>query len=561
MGSRVIGIDLGTSASLVAVMDGGEPRLIADEQGRTVMPSLVVIKEDRSIKVGHDAESEARKYSDKNLLIASLKRSMGKHKEYGWHDSSMPVQVLAAIILAELKIRAEMYLGERVEKAVIAVPAHFSFSQRQFTKEAALIAGLQPVRIVNEATASMLVLRDRFEGEVVTADLGGGTFDVSAMTVARGVFEGFVGHGVFEVVATAGAERLGGDDFTAEVSKLILANMGSQFDPQFMRSDPITSQRLIDAAEDAKKQLSSAEAVEVKIPFVPTRSGTYETLVCTVTRNEFETVCHPLFEEIMKLVDRVCSESRFRAPPISARSASLRVTRQTKKRNWLKRLFFPEKYSAKNVATQVPQESSNSSVRPAIWLIGNASRVPEIRRRLEYKYRMWHPPGVLGLKEPVALGAAKIAGILEGTVKESLLLDATPNTLGIETTGGITSPIIPRNTTIPTRKSHLFTTVDDNQTSISVTILEGERPLSKDNRILGMLQVDDLPMAPAGIPKIEVCFEVDANGLLRVRATDGATKKTTELQCSELVLPEKQLNEYHSLVQKWIRQRRAEDEV
>jgi molecular chaperone DnaK len=460
----------------------------------------------------------------------------------------MPVQVLAAIILAELKVRAEMYLGKEVKQAVIAIPAHFSFSQRQCTKEAALIAGLQPLRIVNEATASMLVLRDQLEGQVVNADLGGGTFDVSAIEF---------GNGIFQVVATAGDERLGGDDFTAEISKLILANMGPQFDPQFMRSDPITSQRLMDAAEDAKKQLSSAEAVEVKIPFVPTRSGTYETLLCTITRNQFETVCRPLFERIMKLVDQVCSASRFSAPPIPPRSASL----QPKKRNWLKRLFSREKSLQQNVAARIPPETSESSVRPAIWLIGNASRIPEIRSRLQYKYRMWHPPGVLGLKEPVALGAAKIAGVLQGTVRESLLLDVTPNTLGIETKGGVASPIIPKNTSIPTRKSHLFTTVDDNQTSISVRIVEGERPLSKDNKVLGTLRIDNVPMARAGVPKIEVCFDVDANGLLRVRATDYATKKTTELRCSELVLPEKQLNEYHSLVQKWIRQRRAEDEV
>ena len=361
---------------------------------------------------------------------------------------------------------------------------------------------------------------------------------------------------MFEVVATAGDERLGGDDFTAEISKLILANMGPQFDPQFMRSDPITSQRLMDAAEDAKKQLSSAEAVEVKIPFVPTRSGTYETLLCTITRNQFETVCRPLFERIMKLVDQVYSASRFCAPPIPPRSASL----QPKKRNWLKRLFSREKSSAKNVAAQIPPETSKSSVRPAIWLIGNASRIPEIRRRLQYKYRMWHPPGVLGVKEPVALGAAKIAGVLEGIIRETLLLDVTPNTLGIETNGGIALPMIPKNTTIPTSKSHLFSTVHDNQTSISVRILEGEMPLSKDNKVLGTLRIDNIPMARAGVPKIEVCFDVDANGLLYVKATDYATKKTTELRCNELVLPEKLLNEYHSLVQEWIRQRRAQHE-
>lgn len=544
MSSRVIGIDLGTSSSLVAVLDGGKPRLIADRQGRTVMPSLIVIKDDRSILVGHDAESEARKYSEKNLLIASLKRSMGRRKEYGLHDAKMPVQVLAALILSELKIRAEDYLGESVEYAVIAVPANFSFSQRQFTKEAALIAGLKPLRIVNEATASVCASADYFEGKVIVADLGGGTFDVSIVD--------FVGDHIFQVVATSGDRELGGEDFTTEIAKLVLSKIGSQFDRAFLQADPITFQRLTDAVEDLKKQLTSSERAEMKLPYVCTRNLTYETLTCTITRKEFETACEPLFSRIEKIVERVASEARLWKPahPVSNQVAA------PSKATWLTRIFSRNKTTHPNVKISQSTQTQQHPVVPLIWMIGNASRIPEIKRRLSYKYRSWHPPGMLDLKEPVALGAARIAGILEGTVKDTLLIDVTPNTLSIETQGGVSTPIIPRNTTTPASRNHTFTTVQDNQTTIAVKIHEGERPLAKDNTSLGTLHIENLPLARAGIPKIEVRFDVDANGVLCVTGTDLATKKASRLRCSELVLSEKKLNEYHLLVQKWSRQRR-----
>ena len=553
MSSPIIGIDLGTTSSLVAVMDGDHPHLIADSFGRTVMPSLVVIKRDKSIVVGHDAQQEAKKYSEGNLLVASMKRSMGRHKEYGEHNSKMPVQVLTAIILAELKILAETFLGVSVSFAVIAVPANFSFSQRQFTREAALIAGLEPLRIVNEATASLCALRDRFEGLVVAADLGGGTFDVSAIEC---------GDGVFEVKATSGDDQLGGDDFTSVVTQLILSKIPNQFVPTFLQRDPITSQRLTDAAEQAKRDLSSSDIAEIIIPCVTTRHGDYQTLNVSITRNEFEGACEPLFSRLEEVVRKVWSESGFKKysdpPSPSAKPSASVTTPPRKKRNWFSRMFFP-KEKEPQIAPQppppIPQPQQNQTTTPCIWLIGNASRIPEIRRRLQSKYRAWHPPGMLDLKEPVVLGAAKIGGILSGLAKNTLLLDVTPNTLSIEAEGGVAESIIARNTTIPTRRAKTFTTVHDNQTSINIRIFEGERPMSKDNKLLGTLRIENIALARAGVPKIEVCFDVNPDGLLVVTGTDIATKKSGELRCSELVLSERQLNEYHLLVQKWVHQR------
>ncbi len=694
-------------------MVGDQPRLIADSCGRTVMPSLVVIKRDKSILVGHDAQHEAKKYSEGNLLVASMKRSMGRHKEYGEHDSKMPVQVLTAIILAELKIRAEKFLGVPVEKAVIAVPANFSFSQRQFTKEAALIAGLEPIRIVNEATASLCALRDQFAGLVVSADLGGGTFDVSAIEC---------GDGVFEVKATSGDDQLGGDDFTDIVTQLILSKMAPQFGRGFIQRDPITSQRLIDAAEQAKRDLSSTDSAEIKVPYVITQDGSYETLSVTITRREFESACEPLFGRLETTVSKVWSESGFaRHSAPSAETPKTAPTTGTPKKegNWFSRWFAPmmrqtslrliqlvcslacfglsynlirdfvyrplveeldytsttgqmlsssiwehvrrgviesldlydcryvytvggkdyegsrvyvahdghrtslngsfvSSYSkggsvrvyykksdpsqsalfagfykkdfgglfshaldvafgvglfalgvfllwrtvkdrktqaAPQLSRPVPQPEPQQATTPCIWLIGNASRIPEIRRRLQSKYRAWHPPGMLDLKEPVVLGAAKIGGILSGLAKDTLLLDVTANTLSIETQGGVAKPIIVRNTTIPTRRSETFTTVHDNQTAINIRVFEGERPMSKDNKLLGTLRIENIALARAGVPKIEVYFDVDASGLLIATGTDIATKNKCELRFNELVLSDRQLNEYHLLVQKWVRQR------
>lgn len=538
MASRVIGIDLGTSSSLVAVLDGGKPKLIPDSRGRTVMPSLIVVRDDHSILAGHEAEAEARKYSQKNLLIASLKRSMGKSKDYGLHDAKMPVQVLAAILLSELKLYAEAFLGERVEKAVIAVPAHFSFTQRQVTKEAALIAGLEPLRIVNEATASMCTASNNVPGKVIVADLGGGTFDVSAVEFWDGVTE---------VVATSGDEKLGGEDFTTELYKLLLSKIPAEFDAEIVSSDPITFQRVMDAAEDLKRQLTSCQSAEVSVPYVRTRYGTYTTLTCSVTRKEFEDACDQLFARTEKVLHKVLSDARWRPADFTAPTTP---ATESAKRGWLKRMFSYDK---------VEQQPTNPAP-PVFWLIGNASRMPEIRYRLrsKYPYCFWHPAGMLDVKSPVALGAARIAGILEGIENKALLMDVSPNTLSIETQGGVSTAMIPRNTRIPTSYAHRFTTVHDNQATISARIHEGERPLAKDNRTIGTLHIENIPVAPAGFAKIEVRFDVDVSGLLSVTGTDLETGRAVTLRCSELILSDKKLNDYHLLVQNWTQQRRSQ---
>ena len=334
MGANIIGIDFGTSSSLVAVMEDGGPELIADKSSRSVMPSLVAITRGRSILVGHDAEHEAKKYSKETLLVASLKRSMGHNKRFGWHDSSLPVQVLAALILAELKIQAEDYLGYGVNRAVIAVPANFSFAQRQFTKEAALIAGLEPVRIVNEATAALCAVRHCGEGQAVVADLGGGTFDVSAIDF---------GNDVLEVVATSGHDALGGDDFTSLILNRILEKAEPRFDRDCLERDPITFQRFSDVAEDTKRQLCSRETVEVSLPYVRARDGDYRNFTCTITRKQFETDCQPLIDQLEATVDKVSKEAGFLETD-SRSAAPVMAPSVPAKKSWIRRIMSrPEK--------------------------------------------------------------------------------------------------------------------------------------------------------------------------------------------------------------------------
>jgi molecular chaperone DnaK len=559
MSSRIVGIDLGTTSSVVAAMHGSEAKLVPDYQGRIILPSLVVIKSDGSIAVGHEAESEAKKYSENNLLVASLKRSLEMSRQYDWRDTKIPVQVLMAMVLAELRVQAEVYFGDEVTRAVIAVPANFNFSQRQFTKEAALIAGLQPIRIVNEATASVCAMRDSFSGRVVAADLGGGTFDVSAIDFHAGFFE---------VVATSGDDHLGGDDFTATITKLIKRKIdGFKFDPDYIQTDRVMAQRFRDASEDAKKQLSSANIAKVSIPCVRTHRGSYETLACTISKTEFEAECQPLLDRIEKIVAEVWSAARFdkqpgQSPPPRA-VADVPAEHTTVKQRWWAKLSsrFHKRTPLPHMANPAPAPPPGTPSFPEItglWLIGNGSRVPAVGDKLHSKYRMLRPVGLLDLKTPVALGAAKIAGMLEGSVRSFLLLDATPNSLGIEVSGQEFARVIPKNTTIPTTVcAQTFTTTADNQTSVAVKILEGEHESSDFNKVLATLKIENILPARAGIPKIEIVFGVDAHGLLHVSAKDLATQRTTEVICDDFVLPKNKLNEYHQLVQKWIRRRRA----
>lgn len=498
MGNRIVGIDLGTTSSLVAAVIDGVPRVIPDWQGRNILPSLVVVKSDKTTLVGHDAVHEARKYSRDNLAVASLKRLLERSREFTWRDTKLPVQLLAAMILAELRIQAEMYLGQSVEQAVIAVPASFNFAQRQFTKEAGRIAGLEVRKVVNEATASVCAMRDRFDGKVVAADLGGGTFDVSAIEF---------GDDVFEVKASNGDDRLGGDDFTQVIFDLILRKIGVPFDPDFLRSDRIASQRVRDAAEDAKHQLSVRERIEVKVPYIQTRSGGYEHLTCEITRHEFETEADPLVNRIERLVDGVWADAKL--------------------------------------------DSSYG-----LWLIGNASRIPVVENRLRRKRNMIRLPGIHDWKTPVALGAARIAGVFGGEVKDLLLLDVTAKSLGVEVGEQEFVRLIPKNTTTPTRSSQIFTTNRDNQQTVEIRIFEGEYENTACNRHIASLKIEHIRPAPAGAPEIEVTFDIDAIGILHVKAEDLRTKEVLERVCNDYVLEETSLDQYRQLVQKWICLRR-----
>ena len=496
MSRRVIGIDLGTTSSAVAISDGNSPRLIPDSFGRTILPSLVVIRKDRQFFVGHEAVVEARKYSGENLTIGSLKRIMDRKKEFHHGQIRASPQVLTAMILAELKVQAEMYLGEEVTQAVITVPANFGFYQRQFTKEAALIAGLETLSILNEATAAVCALSNKLDGHVIAADLGGGTFDVSAIEY---------GDGVFEVKAAGGDDRLGGEDFTDVLIKIILKKAANDFDIAFAQNDPLTMRRIKDVAEETKVLLSGSESVEVRVPYIKSYRDRLENIVCTVSRAEFEADCEPFFRRMEKIIERVLHDAGPR------------------------------------------------SNQANIWLLGNASRMPAIGRHLRKKFSV-KPPSLSDLKTSVALGAAKRGASFAGLEKNLLLLDVTPRSLGIPSSDTGFETLIEKHTIIPARKTKIFVTALDNQTSIIIPILEEADRESEPHRVIGTLKMENIPARRAGVQKIEVIFDVDYNNILRVSAkADGQTVNVT---CNDFELPKETLNQYHFLVQDWIEQRR-----
>jgi molecular chaperone DnaK len=516
----IVGIDLGTTTSAIAIADGNSTRLIPDAAGRTMLPSLAVITDDGQFFLGHEAAVEARKYSGKNLTIGSLKRTMEREKEFHWGNARTSPQLLTALILAELKVQAEMYLGEEVNKAVIAVPANFGFFQRQFTKEAALIAGWEVCRIQNEATAAVCALSSKADQIVVAADLGGGTFDVSIIEF---------GDGVYEVKAAGGDDRLGGEDFTDILIKIILKKIASDFDINSVRNDPITMRRIKDAAEESKLLLSGSESVEVKVPFIKTHRDKLENIVCTIRRDEFEADCEPFFRRMEKIIEQVLREAGLQ-----------------------------------------PSQAN-------IWLLGNASRMPAISRHLRAKYSV-KPPGLSDLKASVALGAANLAAALTGLDKNHLLLDVTPCALGIQTHDKDFETLIKKNTTIPARITKTFTTTLNNQTTISVSVLEEAERASERHKVIGTLKMENIPDRSAGNQKIEVVFDVDANGILHVSAeaegfnathkkmwgiftnksasTAGWDGQTVKVTCNNLALSNETLNQYHQVVQRWIQERR-----
>ncbi|MGN7468589.1 molecular chaperone DnaK [Brevibacillus sp. SAFN-007a] len=464
--SRVIGIDLGTTNSCVAVMEGGEPVVIANAEGSRTTPSVVAFKNGERI-VGEAAKRQAITNPDNTVI--SIKRHMGTtHKETLEGKQYTPEQI-SAMILQKLKADAEAYLGQPVTQAVITVPAYFNDAQRQATKDAGKIAGLEVLRIVNEPTAAALAYgMDKTEDQTVLVyDLGGGTFDVSILELSDGFFE---------VKATSGDNKLGGDDF----DDVIINYLVSEFKKEHgidLSKDRMAMQRLKDAAEKAKKDLSGVLTTTISLPFITADATGPKHLEMNLTRAKFE-------ELSAELVERTMGPTR----------------------------------QALKDAGLTPSDIDR------VILVGGSTRIPAVQEAIK-KFIGKEPHKGVNPDEVVALGAAVQAGVLTGDVKDVVLLDVTPLSLGIETLGGVFTKLIERNTTIPTSKSQVFSTAADNQTSVEIHVLQGERQMAADNKTLGRFTLSDIPPAPRGVPQIEVSFDIDANGIVNVRAKDLGTGK------------------------------------
>ncbi len=464
--SKIIGIDLGTTNSCVAIYEGGKANVIANPEGERTTPSVVSFKGDEKI-VGLKAKRGALTNPE---TVSSIKRHMGTDYKVKLNGKEYTPEEVSAMILSDLKKTAEAYLGEKVDRAVITVPAYFNDAQRQATKNAGKIAGLEVERIINEPTAAALAYgldkQDKTE-QILVYDLGGGTFDVSILEI---------GDGVFEVKSTSGNNRLGGDDFDKRIMDYVVAEIKKEHDID-LSDDKMAMQRIKDASEKAKKDLSGMTSTNISLPFIAQKDGEPVNFEMDITRAKFEELVDDLITSTLEPVRKAMKDAKLSKSDIDK-----------------------------------------------VLLVGGSTRIPKVQELIKNELGKEPSKGV-NPDEVVAMGAAIQGGVLTGDVNDIVLLDVTPLSLGIETLGGVCTVLIPRNTTIPTSKSQVFSTAADNQPAVDIHILQGERPMAADNKTLGNFQLTNIPAAPRGVPQIEVTFDIDANGIVNVKAKDLGTNK------------------------------------